>query len=100
MPGSIPARGIKRNSPQERDRIMRTPMNSVSFDGIPPVAVRDALKAHGFRWNRGAQAWQSYQSIESAAVCDYFRGGFEGFDAGELSEMVSIAGMEADCGII
>lgn len=54
---------------------MRTPTNSISFDSVPPVEVRDALKAHGFRWNRTAHRWQAPQSIETAAVVDHLRAG-------------------------
>ena len=80
-------------------RIM-SEMNVVSFDGKPPVEVRDALKAYGYRWDRCRKVWTAYRSIASAAVCDYFRGGYTGFDAADLDEMVSMRGMEAACGII
>ena len=79
---------------------MRTSMNAVAFQDKPPVNVREALKSYGFRWDRNRQAWTAYRSIDSAAVCDYFRGGYAHFNAADLDEMVSIRGMEAACGII
>jgi len=77
---------------------MHRPMNTVRFDSIPPVEVRDVLKRYGFRWNRGAGCWQAPASIATATVADHFRGG--NLDVTHLDEHVAERGMEEACGII
>jgi len=38
------------------------------FDGKPPAAIRDILKANGWRWSRANMAWQRHLNTNSEAV--------------------------------
>lgn len=38
------------------------------FDGKPPAAIRDILKANGWRWSRANMAWQRHLNANSEAT--------------------------------
>lgn len=48
---------------------------AVRFQKTPPAAVREVLKAEGFRWNRAALTWNTRRTSEAEAVarqiCDF-----------------------------
>ena len=36
----------------------------IKFAGIPPLAIRNKLKANGFRWHKAKAIWYGRQTIE------------------------------------
>ena len=36
----------------------------IKFDGIPSTAIRNRLKASGFRWHKTKGVWYGRQSVE------------------------------------
>lgn len=36
----------------------------IKFDGIPSTAIKNRLKANGFRWHKTKGVWYGRQSVE------------------------------------
>lgn len=47
----------------------------ITFDGCPPVEIREDLKACGFRWHRKKKLWYAKQTVEREIFAQKMCGG-------------------------